>query len=150
MQRFQRFINSFNSVRKTVFLVASLTNFAPRQWLLHRMKIFFLLELHSLCQTYGNHSGREMDFMKGARSIQIPTHLLFSTAFVSDCSLQFRMCYERISQHPYQKECQHNLTGWWLTFECLSHRWCRVFPSHTLSFTLRFVMMHPNFICGED
>jgi len=32
----------FYSVRKkkTFFLVASLTNFAPRQWLLHRMKIF--------------------------------------------------------------------------------------------------------------
>jgi hypothetical protein len=41
---FHKFFNS----------VAFYTNFAPRQWLLHRMKILFLLELLSLGRTQGN------------------------------------------------------------------------------------------------
>jgi hypothetical protein len=51
------FLKLFNSVRKKSSLVESLTNFAPVQWFLHRMKIFFLLELLSLDETYGNLTG---------------------------------------------------------------------------------------------
>jgi hypothetical protein len=104
-------------------LAASLTNFAPRQWLLHRMKIFFLLELLSLGQTHGNLT-------------------------VNGFTLWSEMNQNRTFHIP--KNCKHNLTGWWLTFEFLSHGWCRAFPSHTLSFTLRFVMMQPSVICGDD
>jgi hypothetical protein len=70
------FLKFFNSVRK-MSLVASLTNSAPRQWILHRIKIFFLLELLSLGQTYGNNWGKDLNCMAGAPSIHITTHLLF-------------------------------------------------------------------------
>jgi hypothetical protein len=42
----------------------------------------------------------------------------------------------------------YRTTCWDLVF--LSHGWYRTFPSHNLSFTVRFVMMHPSFICSDD
>jgi hypothetical protein len=39
------------------FLIESLTSLAPRQWLLHWMKIFFLLDLLTMGQKYGNRWG---------------------------------------------------------------------------------------------
>jgi hypothetical protein len=50
--------------QKRSFLVASLTNFALHQWLPHRMKIFFLLELISLGQTCGSHREWGLDTLE--------------------------------------------------------------------------------------
>jgi len=61
----------------------------------------------------------------------------------------FGVKWTKITPSISQKKCKHNLTGWWLTSEFLNHGWCWAFPSHTLSFTVRFVMMQPNFICGD-
>jgi hypothetical protein len=66
----------------------------------------------------------------------------------SDCWRFHNLEWHEPKSHlPYPKKCKHNLTGWWLTFEFLSHGWFRAFP---MSFTLRFVIMHPRFICGDD